>query len=112
MKRPNIYVHSHPKKLKYNNWKALKPWDKILDEYGCMKTSEIKEAYDNLCNNFTGDNLVSFLELLDDYFKEYRRSKIAVLTEIITKSDYEHISIEFEEDGGDKFVDYYLIDEV
>lgn len=108
----DIFICSHSKKLKFGaNLSKLTPWSKILNEYGCLSNSDIRLAFDKLKYDFTTDNLVNLLNLIDINFKDTSSAKIDTIYEVIGKTNYKCISIDFSDsNGGDRYVDYYLID--
>ena len=107
----NIFIYSYSTKSKFPNLKNLTPWTKILNNFGCMAVSDIQEAYKVACENFNSDNLCKLIDLIDTYFKESRYTKIKTVSEIIGKTPYKRITIEYENNGGDTYVDYFLIDD-
>lgn len=108
----DIFICSHSKKSKFGtNLSKLTPWSKILNEYGCLSNSDIRSAYDKLKFDFTSDNLVELLDLIDTNFKETSSAKVETVYEVIGKTNYKRIGVDFSDaDGGDRYVDYYLID--
>jgi len=106
-----VYIYSYSKKSKFPNLKNLTSWLNILNNFGCMAVSDIKEAYDKLVDKFTADNLVALLDEIDKHFKDSRWSHIKTVSEIIGKTDYKRITVEYDDNGGDAFVDYFLIDD-
>ena len=111
MKKANIYISSYTKKPKFANLSELKPWDKILEDYGCMTVKEIRTEYCKLLEDFNSDNLVSFLSLIDKHFKEAASSQVKSVYDYIGKtSGYKRVIVGYEDDGGDRFVDYFLLD--
>lgn len=111
MKKGNIFIRSYSTKPKHPSIASLTSWRQLLEEYGCMKIDEINAGYDALCKDFTSDNLISFLDTIEKYFKDTMSTKISTVHEYIGKTDVQKITIEYEDNGGDCFVDYILMGE-
>lgn len=107
----NIFVNSYSEKMKFPSLTNIKSWTEILNGFGCMKVRDIKEAYDATCENFNADNLCKLIDIIDEYFKESRYTKIKAVCEDIGKTPYKRITVEYENNGGDIYVDYFLIDD-
>ena len=107
----DIFICSHSKKSKFgNNLSKLTPWRQLLEDYGCMKHPDIRVLYDRLLNEYTANNLLNLLDVIDTNFKEISPAKVSTIYEVIGKTDYKRISVDYDGCDGDRYVDYYLMD--